>query len=465
MKTGRRHRREFNAVKRRIAMWLTLLTALLTLLLLAYILIISDTVANETARNELIRILRENAPLVSLVEGRLTVGNGFRYASGGITTLIYSQNETLLAGQIPVEYGEVLPFENGVIRVVGEEGQYLVLDLWVPSGWEAGVWLRGITEAPDHRAMTYNMILWTLLTLPLFLLLAAWGAYAICRRAFRPLDRIHATASAIHEAKDLKGRIGLPAGEDEFSRLAATFDGMFERLERSFESEKRFAADASHELRTPISIIKSACDYAERYGEDDSPAERRENIGIIHRQADRMAKMITQLLHMTRMEQGTEQVDLVHMDLAAETLALSRMLYPDDPRVCVSAEGKVWVKADRDLLSRLLQNLVDNAIKYSDPPERAEVTVSVRAEESEAILSVSDLGIGIPETEREKIFARFYRVDPARADGDSTGLGLSLVQYIAQCLGGSVTLQSEVGWGSTFAVHLPIAASEQKNQK
>ena len=461
----KRPRRGRNAVKRRLALWLTLLTALLTLLLLIYILIISGRVANETARRELTRTLRENAALVSLVDGRLAVDDGFRYAAGGITTLIYSQSEALLAGQIPVEYRETLPFENGIIRTVGEEGQYLVLDLWVPSGWEAGVWLRGIIEAPDIRAVTSNMILWTLLTLPLLILLAAWGSYVICLRAFRPLDRIHATASAIHEARDLKGRIGLPAGEDEFSRLAATFDGMFARLEHSFESEKRFAADASHELRTPLSIIKSACEYAERYGESDTPAERRENLAVIHRQADRMAKLISQLLHITRMEQGTEQVEMVELDLAAETVALCNNLYPADPRICVHACGKVNVRADRELLARLLQNLVDNAIKYSDPPEEAAVEVSVRGEGSEALLSVSDRGIGIPEEEREKIFARFYRIDPARADGDSTGLGLSMVQDIARLLGGSIHLQSEVGAGSTFTFRLPMTAPAQKNKK
>ena len=446
--------RRANAVKRRIALWLTLLMALLSLLLLVYILVISDTVANETVRSELTRTLRENAPLVSMVGGRLNVAEGFRYAGGGITTLIYSQNETLLAGQIPVGYHAPLAFENGVIRTVGEETEYLVLDLWVPSGWEKGVWLRGITEAPDVRAVTSNMILWTLLTLPLFLALAAWGSYFISRRAFRPLDRVHAAAEAINEARDLKGRIGLPPKNDEFSRLAATFDGMFERLDRSFEAEKRFTADASHELRTPVSIIKGACEYAARYGEDETPAERRETMEMIHRQADRMAKLISQLLHMTRMEQGTEGAEMKPLDLAAETAALLGEQFPAEPRLTVRAEDKVTVRADRELLARLLRNLVENALKYS--PADAPVTVTVTRTETEACLSVTDQGIGIPAEDRERIWMRFYRADPSRTDSDSTGLGLAIVQSISRFLGGYMTLQTEVGQGSTFTLHLPL---------
>ena len=449
-------RRGAHAVKRRIALWLTLLTVLLTVLLLVYLLIISETVATQTAQNELTRVLRENAARVSLLEGSFQVAADFRFSSGGITTLVYSRGGALLAGQIPVGYRARLPFESGVIRTVGEETKYMVLDLWVPSGWENGLWLRGIAVAPELRPVTSNMILWTLITLPLFALLAACGAYLIAHRAFRPLARIHATAEAINEAQDLRGRIGLPAGEDEFSRLAATFDGMFERLERSFEAEKQFASDAAHELRTPISIIKGACEYAARYGEGETPEERRETLEMIHRQADRMARLTDGLLHMTRMEQGSEGSELCRMDLGTEVTAICAETYAAEGRLTVSAEKEIFVLADRDLLSRLLCNLIENAIKYSDPPACAAVTVRVTRCEGEALLSVSDRGIGIPPEAHERIWQRFTRLDPSRADGESTGLGLAIVRGIAERLAGYMTLESEVGMGSTFTLHLPL---------
>jgi len=445
-----------NAVKRQIAAWLTALMALLSVLLLIYILLISDAVATGTAQEQLTRTVRDNAQLVSLENGRLIVANGFHYSGGGITTLVYSRGETLLAGQVPVGFAGGETFLDGVIRTVSMgESSYFVLDLWVPSGWEEGVWLRGMTEAPDVRPVTVNMILITLVTLPLFLLLAAWGSYVIARRAFRPLDRINATAEAINEARDLKGRIGLPAGRDEFSRLAAHFDGMLERLERSFEAEKQFTSDASHELRTPVSIIKGACEYAEKYGEEDSPEERRENIEMIHRQANRMTHLITQLLHMTRMEQGTEGAVLVPLDLGAETEALAAEQFPDTPRLTVCAERGIVVAADRELLARLLRNLIENGFKYGRAEVAAEVTVTVSRTEREVLLTVRDNGIGIPEEERGRIWKRFYRADTARTDGESTGLGLSMVDRIARLFGGYMTLESEVGQGSAFTLHLP----------
>ena len=455
-KRERRARRGANAVKRRIALWLTLLTVLLTVLLLVYILIISETVSGKTARDELIRVLRENAACVSMREGQLQVDAGFRYSYGGINALIYSRGEILLAGQIPVGYGAALPFESGIIRTVGEETKYLVLDLWVPSGWEDGVWLRGITIAPDLRAVTANMIFWTLLTLPLFALLAACGAYWISCRAFRPLSRIHDAAEAINEARDLKGRIGLPAGEDEFSRLAATFDGMFERLERSFEAEKQFASDAAHELRTPVAIIKGACEYAERYGEGETPAERQETMAMIHRQAKRMTRLTEGLLHMTRMEQGTEGGELCRLNLGGEVAAICAETYAGDARLTVHTEEGILVSADRDLLTRLLCNLIGNAVKYSDPPEQAAITVTVTRGAGEALLLVSDHGIGIPPEAHERIWQRFTRVDSARADGESTGIGLAIVRGIAERFGGYMTLESKVGVGSTFTLHLPL---------
>lgn len=131
--------------------------------------------------------------------------------------------------------------------------------------------------------------------------------------AFRPLDTINATAAAINEGRDLSARIGLPAGHGEFSRLAGSFDRMLERLEAAFEAEKQFTADASHELRTPVSVILGACEYAEKY--DETPEERLETIQTIHRQGRRMADLIGQLLQMTRLDQGTEGLRLEEVDL------------------------------------------------------------------------------------------------------------------------------------------------------
>ncbi|MCC8356266.1 MAG: HAMP domain-containing histidine kinase, partial [Oscillospiraceae bacterium] len=294
------------SVKLRITLWLTALMLTLALLLMGFMLFISSTVATQTAMRELSQTVQSNLQQVSYTDGVLSVDEGFSYYHSGVTTLIYSQSETLLAGQIPVAFtGASEAFQNGVTRTVSVgEQDYLVMDLWLASGWEDGVWIRGVMAAPDTEQTAENLITVALIALPAFLVLAAAGSYIIVRKSFKPLDSISATAAAISEASDLSQRIALPPGRAEFTRLADTFNQLFQRLERSFEAEKQFTADASHELRTPVSIIKGACEYAEKY--DETPEEREETITMIHRQAVRMSDLIAQLLSMTRLEQGTE---------------------------------------------------------------------------------------------------------------------------------------------------------------
>ncbi len=367
-------------------------------------------------------------------------------------TLVYSQGEALLAGQVPVSFTAAEPFQNGQNRPVDVAGaRYYVMDFWLPNGWESGLWVRGILEAPENPQLLTNLMFIAMVTLPAFLLLAALGGYGIARRAFRPLKEITSTAAAINEAADLSARVAVPPGDHEFSRLAATFNQMFARLEGAFEAEKQFTADASHELRTPVSVIKSACEYAEKYGE--TPEEQRETLAMIHRQADRMAELIQQLLSITRLDQGTEGLRLEPLDLAALVEGVcAEQSYPRQRLFC-QAGGAVWVRGDAGLLRRLLQNLIDNGFKYGTP--QGHVWVTLEGKGNTARLQVRDDGIGIPEDQQEKVWQRFYQVDPSRREGGGAGLGLAMVKKIAQLHGGTVTLDSAPGRGSAFTLILP----------
>ena len=442
------------SVKRKLTLWVTAMMAVLFVLLLAFMLAISRQVVYQTAMQTLSDTVQSNLSQVSLENGTLQVGDGFVYSHGGVSTLVYSQNETLLAGQVPVGFTAQAPFQNGLTRIVDAGGQdYLVMDLWMPSGWDNGVWLRGVMEAPDAGATARNLLYVALIALPVFLALTALGGWVIVKRTFRPLDAITKTASTINEARDLSGRIALPPGKDEFSQLAAAFNGMFERLEASFDAERQFTADASHELRTPVSIIKGACEYAEKY--DETEEDRRETLDMIHRQADKMSAMIAQLLSMTRLEQGTEQARMERVELAEFARAVCAEHGDAAEHVALELEENVFVCADTGLLSRLLQNLVENACKYGKPG--GHVWVCVRRSGEEALLSVRDDGIGIPPEQQEKVWQRFYQVDPSRAESGGAGLGLSMVRQIAQIHGGYMTLESVAGVGSDFTLHLPLA--------
>lgn len=237
----------------------------------------------------------------------------------------------------------------------------------------------------------------------------------------------------------------------EFSQLAGSFDRMLERLERAFEAEERFTADASHELRTPVTVILSACEYAEKY--DETPEERRETIETIQRQGKKMAALISQLLQMTRMDQETELAQFRKTDLSELVRTLCSEQGEREETLILDIPEHITAQANEALLSRLFQNLLDNAFKYGRPGGR--VWVTLRREAGEIRLTVRDEGPGIPEDERDKIWQRFYQIDPARSSDRGAGLGLAMVQQIAEVHGGRMTLESLTGAGSAFTLHLP----------
>lgn len=441
------------SVQARLTLWYTLLMAGMGGLLLGFLVLISGTVSTQTAMDQLEATLRRNLSQITQgADGAPQLGEEFAFYDNGVYTLVYSQGEALLAGQVPVSFTAAEPFQNGQNRPVDVAGaRYYVMDFWLPNGWESGLWVRGILEAPENPQLLTNLMSIAMVTLPAFLLLAALGGYGIVRRAFRPLKEITSTAAAINEAADLSARVAVPPGDHEFSRLAATFNQMFARLEGAFEAEKQFTADASHELRTPVSVIKSACEYAEKYGE--TPEEQRETLAMIHRQADRMAELIQQLLSITRLDQGTEGLRLEPLDLAALVEGVcAEQPYPRQRLFC-QVGGAVWVRGDAGLLRRLLQNLIDNGFKYGTP--QGHVWVTLEGKGDTARLQVRDDGIGIPEDQQEKVWQRFYQVDPSRREGGGAGLGLAMVKKIAQLHGGAVTLDSAPGRGSAFTLLLP----------
>lgn len=439
------------SVKTRITVWLTALFALLSILLLAFLIAISNTVITQTAVSQLSDVVRENLEQIQYKDGHLMLSNSFQFYQSSVSTLVYSSKKSLLAGQVPLSFTVDEPFQNGLTRIVdtGEE-QYYVLDMRLMAGWNDSVWVRGIIEVPHSRRISANLLLVALTVLPLFLALAAFGSFQIARRAFRPLENITETAQAINEASDLSLRVGLPHGNDEFSRLAKTFDHLFERLERLFEAEKQFTADASHELRTPVSIIKGACEYARKYGE--TPQEQQETISMIYRQTVKMSALISQLLNMTRLEQGTEQMQPQFVDLKQLLFEWCKEQDYSCDRLILQLQPQT-VYANPQLLLRLVHNLVENAFKYGKPD--GHVWLSVSRSGQEVLLQVRDDGIGIQEGQKDKIWQRFYQVDASRSNSTGLGLGLSMVKQIAHILGGFMTLESVPDVGSSFTFHLP----------
>ncbi len=440
------------SIKVKITMWYLLLMTIMVVMVLAFILAVSSSVTTQTAMSRISSTVRSNLTQVSSSNGKISLGEDFHFYQNGVYTLIYSKNEALLAGQVPVNFTQNEPFENGLTRTVStEDDNYYVFDLWLPFDWENGVWVRGLMEVPEDELIIKNLILVVAVAMPAFILFATIGGYWIAKKAFKPLEDIISTADSINEASDLSARIDVPSGSNEFTRLAKTFDQMFTRLEQSFEAEKQFTSDASHELRTPISVIKGACEYALKY--DETPEERQETLSMIHRQAVKMSGLVAQLLSMTRLEQGTEKANFEKINLTELTKSICTEQAYADRNVYFEAKNEISAFVDTTLITRLIQNLIDNAVKYGKTD--GHVWVSITENEHEIQLSVKDDGIGIPKEEQSKIWQRFYQVDASRTGDNGTGLGLSMVQKIAEIHGGYMSLESEPLKGSNFVLHLP----------
>jgi signal transduction histidine kinase len=280
--------------------------------------------------------------------------------------------------------------------------------------------------------------------------------WVVAGRVLRPIGRITAVARDI-QATDLSRRIELPGPDDELKQLADTFDAMLARLDAAFAAQRQFIADASHELRNPLAIIRTNVDVALADPSAD-PDDLRHTIAVVKRASGRMARLVDDLLALARRQEPIlehEPVDLgvavaeasddFVVPAAARNIVLDRVTAPD-----------VVVTGDRDALKRAVANLLENAVRLA--PEGSRIRLATGSEGDRAWIAVTDEGPGIAPEDQPHVFDRFWRADKGRSRADGgTGLGLAIVRQIAESHSGEVRLQSKVGVGSSFVIWLPVA--------
>jgi signal transduction histidine kinase len=328
-----------------------------------------------------------------------------------------------------------------------------------------------IVGAPrDDEQQLQSLLVTLLLAIPATLLLSAAGGYWLAARAMRPVRLITRAANEIG-ASELGRRLNLRSS-DELGELALTFDRMLDRLEAAFKRQRQFTTDAGHELRTPLTIV--GLEVERGLDGRRTPEEYRRALAIIEAENEQMSHLVNDLLVLARAD--SEQALVRHEEVDPSDLALAvveRMGPLARARGIELSTGELpelKVIGDRLYLGRMLTNLVENAIKYSSGSKK-QVRVCVETggtNEEEAWVRVSDNGPGIAAEHLPFLFDRFYRVDKARTaaqDGScdevevgGSGLGLSIVQWVAQAHGGQVLVESEPGIGSTFEVRLPLAS-------
>jgi two-component system, OmpR family, sensor kinase len=315
---------------------------------------------------------------------------------------------------------------------------------------------------PQHEMLqdVRNTFLWAI---PIALLVAGVGGYFLARKSLAPVAAMAAQARGMGAA-NLHDRLAVLNPRDELGQLAVTFNQLLERLENSFERQKWFMADASHELRTPVAILHGETEVT-LSRTDRSPEEYRETLGILKDESQRLARIVEDLFTLTRADAGQYPLQLhtIYLDeLAADVLRRARSLaMAKNITLSASIQPELPIEGDEALLRRMLLNLLDNAIKYT--PEGGQIWLECGKRDDEYALSVHDTGTGIPVELQTRIFERFFRADKARsrAEGESggAGLGLCIARWIAEAHHGRLELTKSDTTGTTFTSWLPVGGS------
>ncbi|MBV9304683.1 MAG: HAMP domain-containing protein [Acidobacteriaceae bacterium] len=335
---------------------------------------------------------------------------------------------------------------------------YLATGRSVPLGENTIRIFLAVTSDPVDRSLNLLALL-LVMAVPAFIMCGAAGGYWLSRKALSPVDSITERARTIG-VTNLSERLNVPRTNDELQRLTETWNDMLGRLEVAVSRISQFTADASHELRTPVAIIRLAAENALRKTRSES--DYRKALRQIQSESESMTQLIEDLLFLARAEVHNSSIKLAIVDLQAvvKTVCLDLNPLAEAKSITLTQdvpECPISVLGDFSALRRVLLILLDNAIKYT--PEGGVVTVGLHEQSETAVLTVEDTGIGIPEEAQNHVFQRFFRVDPSRnKESGGHGLGLAIAQTIVDQHQASLKLQSKSSGGCIFSVSLTVAA-------
>ena len=440
------------SAKIRITLWFAVMMVIIDALVLTFISVINVNVVTRDPEAVLVEELNRNVD--RLGESDALRLDAVDYQQRGVYSILYDADGSVMRGAPPAEFTADEPLTDHSVRLVrcGDHAFYVYDVKLVRS--DGSVWLRGVIENKVTGGVMKAIVAVAWSVLPVLLVLSVIGGYFIARQALKPIKNLTEAANAISDGQDLKARIGMPKGNDEVSQLAASFDNMFDRLEKSFEAEQRFTSDASHELRTPTTVILAECDYAQKNAE--TIEEYRSAMDVIQRQAEKMSVLVKSLLEITRMDQGTQKVNFEYADLSELMTVVCEehaLVAERGIRLETTIQSGVFCEMDVFLITRALQNLLDNAYKFGR--EDGWIRAALSRDAEGAVIIVADNGIGIAQDQLDQIFKRFYQIEENRGTQTGLGLGLSMVEQIVRLHGGTIEVKSRLGAGTTFTVRLP----------
>jgi heavy metal sensor kinase len=415
--------------------------------------------------NNWLRVQQESTSLTKLQSALATA---YDRAHAGDFLAVYAENgEPIYLSSFLQRHNEILlppdQVKRPLYRTLRAEGQHFRF-IFEKLNVAGRVYTVEMGAAADDAVETLQVFRsYLLMFAPLLLVSAAGVGYWMSRKALAPIDALVRTAREISGTH--LGRLPNVNTKDELQRLSDTLNEMLDRIEFAFQRIAQFTADASHELRTPVALMRTEAELALRQSRGE--AEYKESLHHILREAERTTLLIEQLLELARADSGREALNMHPLELQPivrsvaanwEKAATARNLQLSTE----IQEQSAMVMGDEALLRRLLDILIDNALKYTPSPGSVGIAVEVR--EDVAAITVQDSGVGIAPEDQARIFERFYRVDKARnRSHGGVGLGLAIAQRIVVQHGGSISVESGPGNGSRFRVGLPCTADGSRN--
>ena len=438
----------------KMTLWYTALTFLMVTAFSFALYSITARTLRDTLESEARLSMSQITAQIESENGMLTFENEVPLSSGIMYYITESNGSELASYGEDITLFDQFPVEKNALRNVrSAKGEWLLLDSDVVKVDHYAIRVRVAVSCEHNNHVLFILLAVLLIGIPLMTVAALAGGYWIAKRSLRPVRQIIHSAHII-SGGDLSERIPTPPAKDELGELTDTLNQMLANVETAFRREKQFTSDASHELRTPVTVIRA---YTESLlSEPDLTEEQRASLQSVLAECGRMQKIIRQLLTMTRGQEGRYPVCMEPLPLSQICVgvaeALADQLAQKGLALGVDIPGALVLTADQSLMTEMFLNLVENAVKYGKP--QGHIDIRATRDDARTVITVQDDGIGIPEEALPHVFERFFRVDSAR-DRSGSGLGLSIVQWIVRAHHGSIRVESEAGKGTVFTVELP----------
>ena len=426
----------------KITLWYTAFIVILIAIMLTGSFTIADKMTGDLNQRELME------SVVEMASEMVSNPDEFDDFDDGIYFVKYNNAGIEMAGMSPRGFDLTLNFAENTVRTYEKDGgKFYYFDKKINT--PEGEWVRGIIPVNKLTNEVNRMLLIILISSPLLLLIIVYGGYKIIKKALNPVAKISGTASEIQKNGDFSKRIEIDEGKDEIHKMATAFNEMLNSLENSYIREKQFSSDVSHELRTPVSVILTESQYSLEYA--DTLEEAKDSFSVIQRQAKKMSELINQIMELSKIEKQiiipTKKINFSEI-IEKILLDYKNLIDKKNIKISKEIEEKIFITGDKIMIERLLDNLLNNAMKFT----KNEIKIKLYSENENCILEVEDNGIGMSEEFKNLIWGRFYQINDSRNKkiNKGFGLGLFLVSKIIEQHNAVINVESDLNKGTKF---------------